>query len=224
MILKWIGQAGFVIKTKELSIIIDPYLSDSCHKVNPLSYRRYPADESLLKEQYDVIIFTHDHLDHTDPESYIPILENNSNITVLASKNAWDKVRACGVGPNYVMFNNGTLWTEKDTVFKAVKAEHSDLSAIGVVIISEGKTVYLTGDTLYNDEIFQTLPKNIDYCIMPVNGKGNNMNMTDGAKFADRCRAKHIVPVHVGLFDDLKPEHFKHKCKTVFELNKEYEI
>lgn len=224
MIIKWIGQAGVVIKTNELNIIVDPYLSDSCHKVNPLSYRRYSADESLLNEHYDVIVFTHDHLDHTDPESYIPILENNPNITVLASKNAWDKARTYGVGPNYVMFNNGTLWSEGDTVFKAVKAEHSDLFAIGVIIESDGKTVYLTGDTLYNEYIFDTLPENIDYCIMPVNGKGNNMNMTDGAKFADRCKAEHIVPVHVGLFDDLKPDDFIHKNKTVLELNKEYNI
>ena len=224
MNIKWIGQAGVVIKTKELSIIVDPYLSDSCHKINPLSYRRYPADESLLKGKYDVIIFTHDHLDHLDTETYPHILENNPNIIVLAPKNAWDKVRTWGVGPNYVMFNNGTTWTEKDTVFKAVKAEHSDLTAIGVIIENKGKTVYLTGDTLYNEEVFKTLPENIDYCIMPVNGKGNNMNMADGAKFADKCKAKHIVPVHVGLFDDLKPDDFEHKNKVVFELNKEYEI
>lgn len=224
MILKWIGQAGFIVKTKDLTIIIDPYLSDSCHKVNPLSYRRYPADESLLSGKYDVIAFTHDHLDHTDPESYEPIFENNQNITVLASKNAWDKARTWGVGPNYVMFNNGTTWTENGVVFKAVKAEHSDLLAIGIIIESEGKTVYFTGDTLYNEAIFATLPEYIDYCIMPVNGKGNNMNMTDAARFADKIGAKHIVPVHVGLFDDMKPDDFQHPNKIVFELNKEYEI
>ena len=224
MILKWIGQAGFIIKTKGLTIILDPYLSDSCFKINPNCRRRYPADTSLLDGKYDVLVCTHDHMDHTDPESYVPILNNNPEITAISPYNSFKILLEWGRGPNFVMFNNGTTWTEKDVIFKAVKAEHSDLAAIGVIIENEGKKVYFTGDTLYNEEIFKCLPDDIDYCIMPVNGKGNNMNMVDAKKFAERVGAKHNVPVHVGLFDDMKPEDFECPNRTIFELYKEYEI
>ena len=224
MKITWIGQAGIIVKTEKLKIIVDPYLSDSCHKVNPLSYRRYPADTSLLEKNYDVIMFTHDHLDHTDPESYTPILNNNPNITVFAPTNSFNKVVECGKGPNYVMFNRGTVWSQSDAVFKAVKAEHSDLTAIGIIIESKGKKIYITGDTLYNESIFEDIPDDIDLCILPINGKGNNMNIIDAAKFANKIGAKRIVPVHVGLFDDLKTTDLKHPKCVAFELNREYEI
>ena len=221
MKITWIGQAGLVIKTNELSIIVDPYLSNSCFELSPLNNRRFDADKSYLKEKYDVIIFTHDHLDHTDPESYIPILENNPQITVLAPKSSWDRVRGWGSGPNYVMFNKGTTWTEKDTIFKAVKAEHSDSFAIGVVVCDGNNKIYITGDTLYNDEIFKDLPDDLDYVFLPVNGKGNNMNMTDAKKFVEKTGTKNAVPLHIGLFDNLKPDDFDSDVKKIFELYKE---
>ena len=37
---------------------------------------------------------------------------------------------------------------------------------------------------------------------LPVNGAGNNMNMTDAAAFAERTGAAVTVPLHVGMLDD----------------------
>ena len=65
----WLGQAGFLFENDNIKIIVDPYLSDSCFKVNPRLKRRYPIDEAFLKIKPDVIILTHIHLDHTDPET-----------------------------------------------------------------------------------------------------------------------------------------------------------
>ena len=51
------------------TVMIDPYLSDSVVKVNPLNYRRAPIAQEYFDLTPDVIIFTHDHLDHYDPET-----------------------------------------------------------------------------------------------------------------------------------------------------------
>lgn len=69
MKITWLGQAGFLFETKETKILIDPYLSESCLTLSPECYRRMPTDESFFDIIPDVIVLTHDHLDHTDPDT-----------------------------------------------------------------------------------------------------------------------------------------------------------
>lgn len=204
MKITWLGQAGLLFEHNGKKIIVDPYLSDSCRKVNPKSVRRYPVDEKYLQAEPDVLVLTHDHLDHTDPETLEHYLSRDKSITVLASYNAWNHVRKMGGSHNYVMFNAGTEFTAGGICFRAVYAEHSDLYAIGIWFEVEGKTYYVTGDTLYNTKIFPQLPDKLDYLFAPVNGKGNNMTFTDAKRFKEMCGAKILVPLHWGLFDDIQ--------------------
>ena len=92
----WLGQAGLLIETNNTKIMVDPYLSDSVKKINPLNYRRVAVDEDFFKIRPDIIVLTHDHLDHTDPETLEKYLKKYSGITVLASKNsAADTIMLC---------------------------------------------------------------------------------------------------------------------------------
>lgn len=205
MKITWLGQAGLLLETGDTKIICDPYLSNSVVKVNPKNERRYPVDERFLKIKPDVLLLTHDHLDHTDPETLPHYLKNDGSILVLAPKNAWEIARQFGGNHNYVMFNRHTVFSYNGIRFRAVKAEHSDLCAIGFIIEAEEKTYYITGDTLYNEEIFADLPQNIDVMFLPINGVGNNMNSTDAVMFAERVNPKIAVPLHWGLFDSIDP-------------------
>ena len=220
----WITQAGLVFEVNGKKIVVDPYLSDSCYKVNPKSKRRIPVDEKFLNQEYDVAIFTHNHMDHTDPVTYPVILGKDNPVLVLAPFSAWNDVRKLGGNNNYVMFNAGTTWTFEGITFTAVKAEHSDRDAIGVAICDGDKIYYVTGDTLYNREVVEDAPIGADYVFIPMNGVGNNMNMTDAAYFAEDICAKHTVPLHVGLFDDLKPDDFEGESKFVMKVYEEYEL
>ena len=207
--------------------MVDPYLSNSVAKVAPQNFRRVPVDESLFSAEPDVMIFTHDHLDHYDPETAPKFFENTSkSMTVLCPSSVWQKARTHGGGHNYVQFNRHTEWTEYGFRFTAVTAEHSDVYAIGVVIedLEENKTYYIAGDTLYNGEIFKELPKKIDVVFLPVNGVGNNMNACDAERFAKRCGAKKAVPYHIGMFDELSSDIFNAENKIVLEIYKGKEI
>lgn len=212
MKITWLGQAGLLLDNGKVKIIIDPYLSDSVEKVNPQNFRRAPVNKSFFDITPDVMIFTHDHLDHYDPETAEVFLKKqDKKITVLSPSSVWNKARLLGGGHNYVQFNRHTEWTEYGIRFSAVKAEHSDPLAIGVIIedLSEQKKYYVTGDTLYNAEIFSDIPDDLFAIFLPINGVGNNMNATDAERFAKRCGAKHAVPLHFGMFDEIDPNVFK---------------
>ena len=40
MKITWIGQAGLIFEIHNKIIVVDPYLSDSVEKINPLNFRR----------------------------------------------------------------------------------------------------------------------------------------------------------------------------------------
>ena len=225
MKITWLGQAGLLFEINEMKIIVDPYLSNSVGKSRPDLWRRVPVDERFLEIKPDVIVLTHDHLDHTDPETLCHYLDENSKICVLASRNAFEKARDLfgGIKNNYVNFNAGTEWTEGGVHFKAVRAIHSDSCAIGVLISAENKTYYITGDTLYDEEILRSLPKKIDAVFLPVNGIGNNMNMTDAKRFCERIGTV-AVPMHCGLFDEKDLNDFEYENKLVPQFYKEIDF
>lgn len=220
----WLGQAGLLFIKNGFKIMIDPYLSDSVEKINPASFRRQAVDESLFEIKPDVMIFTHNHLDHYDPETVCRFISADTNIVVLSPASVWQEVRKIGGNNNYIQFNRHTLWTENGIKFTAVKAEHSDITAIGVIIDDGDKKYYVTGDTLYNEEIFNDIPNDIYAVFLPVNGVGNNMNMTDAKRFCERVNTKAAIPIHCGMFDDTDMNKFGYKNKVVPKIYEEIEI
>lgn len=215
MKITWLGQAGLLFECDDKIIMIDPYLSDSVGKIDAAKHRRVPVKDALFDIKPDIMIFTHDHLDHYDPETVERFITPDTNITVLAPKSAWSKVRAIGGANNYVNFNYSTVWTENGIRFTAVKAEHSDDYAIGVIIEYKSKKYYVTGDTLYNKAIFKDIPDDVYALFLPVNGVGNNMNMTDAAEFCKTIKPQIAVPLHFGLFDELDVSCFGYENKII---------
>lgn len=224
MKITYLGQAGLLFETNDLKIMIDPYLSDSVGKTNPAMKRRIPVEERFLEMQPDILIFTHNHLDHYDPETVEHYFKMNGRMTTLAPSSVWSEVRKFGGAHNFVQFDRHTQWSEGGVRFAAVKAAHSDPFAIGILLFAEGKTYYITGDTLYNSEIFEDLPKGIDLIFLPINGLGNNMNMEDAARFAKKSGAGIAIPLHTRLFDALDPAEFTFEPKIVPEYYKEIKI
>ncbi len=224
MKITFLGQAGFLFETNGFKIMIDPYLSNSVEKINAKNYRRAAVDESFFRIKPNVMVFTHNHLDHYDPETVKRFITSDSNITVLAPKSVWDDVRKISGNNNYILFNRHTTWTENKIKFTAVKAEHSDITPIGVIIDDGKKKYYITGDTLYNEEIFEDIPDNIYALFLPVNGVGNNMNMTDAALFAKRVNAKKTIPIHIGMFDNITADDFECENKIIPEIYKEIKL
>lgn len=224
MKITWLGQAGLLFEKGDMKIMIDPYLSNSVQKINANNYRRVPVLESLFNIKPNLMIFTHNHLDHFDPETVKRFVTNDTAVTVLAPSSVWGEVRKIGGNNNFVLFNRGTTWTEGGVKFTAVKAEHSDPSPIGVIIADGEKKYYVTGDTLYNKEIFDDLPSDIYAVFLPVNGCGNNMNMVDAKAFCQAINPKFAVPIHCGMFDDIDVDEFDYENKIIPKIYEEVKI
>lgn len=225
MKITYLGQAGLLFNVNDKIILVDPYLSDSVEKIQPLSKRRQPIDNKFLAIKPDVVVITHNHLDHYDKETLSHYL-NGGSVAVLSPRSVFNDVRTSFSDKNqYLLFDSKTTITLLGVKFSAVKAVHSDEFAIGVIIEIDGENYYITGDTLYSEKVFESLPKkSFKAVFLPINGVGNNMNVVDAKKFVSRLNVKTVVPIHVGLFDDMTGEELDVKNKIIPKIYKELNL
>ena len=108
MKITWLGQAGLLFETEHHTVLIDPYLSDSVGMQNPKCRRRVPVAPFVWDIKPDIMIFTHNHLDHYDPETVSHFLTVETEITVLAPVSVWKEARKIGGANNYICFAPGT--------------------------------------------------------------------------------------------------------------------
>lgn len=222
----WIGQAGLLMENENVTIMIDPYLSNYCFSKNPASYRRVPVDEKLFDIKPNVMLISHNHIDHLDPETMPHYLTADAKMTLLAPFNAWTDARKYGGSTNYVLLDRHTEWTEYGYRFTAVKAIHSDLTGVGFIIeaLDGSERYYVAGDTLYSPEILDDVKGHFDAIFLPVNGVGNNMNMVDAARLAAKIDTDAVVPVHIGMFDEKTADDFDCPNKVVPTIYEEVKL
>ena len=214
----WLTQAGLMFENERMTVIVDPYLSDS--QATNGKKRRVPVDESYLDVCPDVILLTHSHPYHLDAETLSKYLSRtDKSITVLASKSAYEKLISLGYRHNIVLLSPHSVWSEGGITFYSVKAEHGDRDAVGFILDDAEKTYYVSGDTLYNfdviDDCLDLVEDGVDYAFLPINGRGNNMNAKDAADFAYEIGAGVAVPIHYGLFDDTDPDDFDFEDRMI---------
>lgn len=217
-----LGQAGLLFDTGKTKALIDPYFTDSAYEVSGV-HRRIPVPPFVWDIKPDVVLFTHDHIDHYDPETARRFVNENTNVTVISPRSVWEKVKETGGENNYVLVSPGVVWTQGDMTVFTMGAAHSDPFAVGYVFAAEGKRVYVTGDTLFSFGI--SLPfESVDHIFLPVNGRGNNMNAPDAALLARKVNAKAATPVHYGMLDDIDPRVFEFENTFIMNDFTEYNI
>ena len=218
----WLTQAGFLFESSRLQILVDPYLADTMGEINPKKARKIPVDERYFNAKPDLILITHDHVDHCNEETLKRFIEgSDKTITILASESAYKHLLPLADDHNLVLLAPHTVWSEGGITFYSVHAEHSDRSAVGFILDDGKKTYYVSGDTLYNydviDDVLDLVEDGVDYAFLPINGRGNNMNAKDAADFAYEIGAKNAIPTHYGLIDSIDPESFDFEDRIILK-------
>ena len=208
----WLTQAGLLFDNGKIRVLVDPYLSDTLGASDPTKRRSVPVPAEYTALAPDVLVITNTARDRLDDATLDPILSAERGITVLASEGAYNRVRHFGGAHNYVLLSPHSVWSEGGITFYSVKAEHSDRTAIGIILDDGEKTYYVSGDTLYNydvlDDCLDLVENGVDYAFLPIDGRDCNMNAKDAADFAYELGAGRAVPVHYGLFDAINPADF----------------
>jgi L-ascorbate metabolism protein UlaG (beta-lactamase superfamily) len=222
MKIRFLGQSGYIIKTENTEIMIDPYLSDSVNRIAGRP-RMLPIPINPENISCDVVICTHNHLDHLDPDTIKYI--NNEQFFLTTNEG---KIELKKLGKtNVIALNRDVSITVGDFEITAVFADHA-VEAFGLIVKAENKTLYFSGDTLYNEKLFEIAKYKPDITFICINGRLGNMNVNEALITAKRIGAKINIPNHYDMFasNSENPYLFSENIYggTVLEFNKEYEI
>lgn len=213
--IRWIGQSGYILTDGKTEVCIDPYLSDV---VNRIAGRGRMVSPPFSPEELksDVVICTHNHLDHVDIDA-IPLMKKEKMV-FLAPSDAKKQLAECGV-INYTEFNEGDIYNIGDFTLRAVFADHS-VPAIGVILEHNGIKLYFSGDTEYNERLEKLKEDKIDIMFICINGKLGNMNVKEAVKLTKIINPKLGIPTHYGMFESNteNPQKYTSRIRESFEM------
>ena len=222
MTIRFLGQSGYIIKTEKAEIIIDPYLSDSVNRVAGRP-RTLPIPINPQNISCRAVICTHNHLDHLDPDTVAEINDEQFFVTTNEGKTALNRLGKDRV----VSLNVGESIAIGDIEITAVFADHT-VEAFGLIVKAENKTLYFSGDTLYNEKLFDIANYHPDITFICINGRLGNMNVEEALITAKNIGAKINIPNHYDMFasNSENPYLFSENIDggSVLEFNKEYEL
>ncbi len=218
----WLGQSGFLLLWNGRAMLLDPYLSDSltrkyAHSATPHERMtaRVVAPQAL--RDIDVLTSSHNHTDHLDAETIMPLLEANPRLTlVAAAANVAEAARRLQLPPERITpIEVGQPLHAEPFVLHAVPSAHETLERdeqgrpkyIGLLVQAGPWTVYHSGDTVRYEGLAAALSGwRIDVALLPINGRdpargvAGNLSGPEAAQLAHDIGARLAIPCHYDMF------------------------
>lgn len=197
----WIGQGGFLFSLPSgKRLVVDPYLSNSVEKREGLT-RLTDIVISPSEVKADLVLCTHDHLDHTDPET-LPELARWPDSVFVGPPSSCEHMRQLGVAENRIVeIHRGECREFTDVQITATYAEHTP-DSVGYMLDFSPMKVYISGDTLYSEKLEEIKDLRPDIMFICINGRWGNMNAEEAAKIAVKIGPTLVIPMHYGLFKE----------------------
>ena len=219
----YLGQESILIKSSEKYLLIDGYLSNYVDKYCSSELvkweRKYPSPISPEELDFvDYVFCTHDHADHTDPETISGIAKVNKKAKFIAPAPYAEKLCDYGVAEDKII---GAV-ADFELSFANIKvmpipAAHEELTCdengryanLGYRFDLGGVTLFHAGDCCVYDGLAERLG-NVDVMCLPVNGRSyykryvrdiiGNMDAYEAAELCSAVNTKLLIPMHFDLY------------------------
>lgn len=187
---EWVGvaSAGVMVKTSEHTIIIDP--------ANILQDDAIDALQSI-----DLILITHEHNDHFDPDTIAaihaktgaPVISSAGAYPFLQSKIAEDKL--IQMLPNEVVTVNGIE-------VRAIPSVHPSDRPVMYLVKMDGVVIFHGSDSDFADEL-NDINSEVHLAFVPAGLPSPTASPDDAASMVRVLKPYITVPVH-GMFEQMK--------------------
>lgn len=223
--IQYIGQVGVILRKNEIAIAIDPYLTDSVDQISgfPEGFwqRRYaPPMKPEELANLDLVLCTHEHMDHMDPGTLKAIAAASPKCRFGAPKSCLPGLESIGIAAERLV----ALGVQEAFQFavelsiQPIPAWHEERVQdeegwdhyLGYLLQWDGLCLYHAGDTLLTEELIEALSGfTIDVGFLPINGRDifrnrlgvvGNMNALEAADLAAYLKLDIVVPVHFDMY------------------------
>jgi L-ascorbate metabolism protein UlaG (beta-lactamase superfamily) len=217
----WLGQSGFVVKSRFGTLVIDPYLSDSLARKYAGTSRphdRLTACPILPNQlgEVDLVLSSHKHTDHMDPETLVPLMGANPRAELAVPEALIHHVEKMGVpARRLVGLDDGWTFERAGFFVRAIPSAHEGLDTdangrhlyLGFVVEADGARFYHSGDCVVYDGLVENLgSETFDVVFLPINGRDpargvpGNMTAEEALDLAAIVRPRFVVPHHYDMF------------------------
>ncbi len=212
----WFGQSSFALKDSAGTVLlIDPHFRRNRPPeefVHPLS----PLDESELK--IDLVLLTHDHGDHTCPESLQRINAAHPAARYFGPAESIEQLRKLGVPDDLMLVvTAGDIFQAGPATISADYAKPPygvpeegipipDVEHLGYVIEFGGARVYVSGDPINTLSKHDELLRPIIQCKPEIGfitthpTEGEFPYFEDSIELASKLGLKTVVPAHYDCY------------------------
>ena len=204
----WLGQNSFILKTFGDSLIaLDPYLS----RTSPIETYIHPEPPIRPEEvKVDYVFCTHDHSDHTDPDTLPMIAESSPRAFFLGPPESYDHFLRMGIDHEHAgVLSPGLTMSFGDftvTAFFSVPPGEEATTHYGYLFDFGGLKIYNMGDssasvTSNPEPVLKPIAKaRPDIAIFPIIGDYPERRPEDALKFAKIVGPKIVIPCHYECF------------------------
>lgn len=218
----WLGQSGYLISWRGKKILIDPYLSDTLtSKYANTNKPHIRMSERVVRPELltgiSIVSSSHNHTDHLDAATLIPVLQNNPGIRfIIPEANRQFVAERVKISPTFPNgLDDSIALTIDDFTFHGIAAAHNELDRdergryqyLGYIIQFGKWTIYHSGDTLWYEGLEKKLSTfNIDLALLPINGNdpsrgvAGNLDCSEAAMLAKTACIRHVIPCHYDMF------------------------
>lgn len=241
----WLGQSGYLLQWEGKRILIDPYLSDSLTKKYLATDKPHTRISELvvkpeLLRNISIVTSSHNHTDHLDAETLIPVLNNNPAIKFIipeANRSFVAERVQCDIDFP-IGLNDKQLVTVDEFTFHGIPAKHNEIDRdengnckyMGYIIEFGNYSIYHSGDTLKFDGMVELLkPFRVDVAILPINGNkperkvAGNLDSKEAAELGKAIHAGCVIPCHYDLFN-FNTANVNDFVKEAAQINQPYRI
>lgn len=240
----WLGQSGFLVSWQGCCLLIDPYLSDSLthkyagtDKPHVRMTGRVVAPERL--DFIDVTSSSHNHTDHLDGETLIPLLQANPGMTLIvpqanrtfaAERLQVPVERLTGIRLEAPVQAGLFTFHALPAAHEALEQdENGDYRHHGYVIQAGPWALYHSGDCVPYDGLVERLSAwQIDLALLPINGRdpkrgvAGNFSGEEAARLAKDIGVGRVIPMHYDMFafNTISPQGFIEEARRIGQANK----
>lgn len=239
----WLGQSGFLLQWNGSHLLFDPYLSDSLTKKyaatdNPhVRMTEIVVDPARL-DFIDVATSTHNHTDHLDHETLLPLIAANPNLKLVIpeANRAFAADRLKCDADWFVGSDDGETVGLGGFEITGLAAAHEEIefdeegrsTHLGYIVRFGNFTIYHAGDNKGFDGMAEELlaaadGRKIDVALLPINGRKPERRVPgnfwghEAAKFAKDINAGLAIPMHFEMFqfNTESPDEFVATCEEL---------
>lgn len=219
----WLGQSGYLLHVNGTYFLTDPYLSDSL----TLKYAGTDKPHVRMSEKVldpdtlhfiDFVSSSHNHTDHLDADTLIPILKNNPGIKfIIPEANRSFVATRCQCPIDFpVGLDDRSMHSFGHVSIHGIPAAHETVDRneawqpiyMGYIIYINQYCIYHSGDCIPFPGLEEILKKyHIDIAFLPVNGRAperkvsGNFTIQEACDLAKAVQVKMVIPCHYDMFE-----------------------